>query len=354
MTASSFTEDVRIDEKPRSDSVASYRSEGDNFPGLKRPKTMIAIAEEEKKLEEIKKRDEKVAKVLRKDMRIKFRVRIAKAFLRCISFGCSLVVVSLVANTFVIFFSTINLPPKDNLPAWAPQSILWPTYATIAIAGVSLLMATFVLISYWRGGHRKAERAGVWFTAISIFGFFFMIILWVVVAAVITNARTNSGGNDIWSWACKDNNRKNLFASTVDYDLVCRQLDWTLVCSIIEIVVETLSIVLYLAAFWRYSSKKKLRKSMHIRDQARHELYLKKLADGDDDVYRPTEHEMACKGNLDLAEKGYKVTPEVYYAPPPAPMHLGLMPIIDPKTGKEIDPVAVTGETSRPATAHAI
>jgi hypothetical protein len=311
--------------------------------------------EEEKHEEEIKKKDEKVAEVVRKDMKIKFKIRCAKAFLRCLNFGCSLVVLALVANSFAIFFTTRGLATKNNLPPWAPQSVLWPTYTTLAIACVSLTLAIFVLFSYWRGGHRKAEKAAVWFTAVSVFSFFFMIILWVVVASIITNAKNNSGGNDMWAWACKDNNRKDLFKDEVNYDLVCRQLDWSLVCAIIEIVVEALSILLYVAAFWRFSSKKSLRKSMHVRDQARHELYLKKLADGDDDVYRPTEHEMACKDELNLAEKGYTGQNGVYYAPPPAPMHLGIMPIIDPKTGKEIPQEIITGETSRPVTSsHAL
>lgn len=310
----------------------------------KRPKTtMFALPEddeedEETKQKKIKEREDNVKNVVAKDMKIKFRIRAAKLFLRFLNFGCSLVVLSLVASTFSIFFATRNLSNRNNLPAWAPQSVLWPTYATLAIACVSLTMAVIVLISYWRGGHERAERAAIWFTAISVFGFLFMIILWAVVASIITNAKKNSNNKDLWAWACSNNERKQLFQNDVDYALICKQLSWTFICSIIEIVVESLAIILYVAAFWRFASKSKLRKSMDLRDQARHELYLRKLANGDDDVYRPTEHEMKTTTDINLIERGYSM-----YIPPSS---VGA-PIIDPNSGLAVDPQ--TGEATKPS-----
>lgn len=312
----------------------------------KRPKTAaFALPEDDEEDAELKKkkieeREQKVKAVMEKDMKIKFRIRAAKLFLRCLNFGCSLVVLALVASTFAIFFATKNLANRHNLPAWAPQSILWPSYATLAIACVSLTLAIVVLISYWKGGHEKAEKAGIWFTAISIFGFLFMIILWVVVATTITNAKNNSNGQDLWAWSCRDNERKKEFEKDVNYDLVCRQLDWTFVCAIIEIVIESLAIILYVAAFWRYASKSRLRKSMDLRDQARHELYLRKLADGDEDVYRPTEHELKTTTDINLVERGYSMYIQ------PSTMSVGA-PIIDPNSGLSIDPK--TGEATKPS-----
>jgi len=80
---------------------------------------------------------------------------------------------------------------------------------------------------------------------------------------------------------------------------------------------------------------------MDLRDQARHELYLRKLADGDDDVYRPTEHEMKTTTDINLAERGYSM-----YIPPSAAMGIGA-PIIDPSSGLSIDPK--TGEAAKPS-----
>lgn len=53
--------------------------------------------------------------------------------------------------------------------------------------------------------------------------------------------------------------------------------DWTLVCAIIEIVVEVFCIAIYSIVFYRFWSKRKLRKSMAVRDRARSDLYLAQL-----------------------------------------------------------------------------
>lgn len=52
---------------------------------------------------------------------------------------------------------------------------------------------------------------------------------------------------------------------------------WGLVCMIIELVLETISITLYSIVFYRYWSKRKLHKSMNMRDKARSDLYLAQL-----------------------------------------------------------------------------
>jgi hypothetical protein len=52
---------------------------------------------------------------------------------------------------------------------------------------------------------------------------------------------------------------------------------WGLVCMVIELVLETISITLYSVVFYRYWSKRKLYKSMDMRDKARSDLYLAQL-----------------------------------------------------------------------------
>jgi hypothetical protein len=73
------------------------------------------------------------------------------------------------------------------------------------------------------------------------------------------------------------NHRAELFGEKVDYQLVCRLQNWTLICIIIELVVEIISIILYSVVFYRYWSKRKLHKSMDMRDKARSDLYLAQL-----------------------------------------------------------------------------
>ena len=50
-----------------------------------------------------------------------------------------------------------------------------------------------------------------------------------------------------------------------------------MICIIIELVVEIISITLYSIVFYRYWSKRKLHKSMDMRDKARSDLYLAQL-----------------------------------------------------------------------------
>jgi hypothetical protein len=84
-------------------------------------------------------------------------------------------------------------------------------------------------------------------------------------------------GQDMWSWSCKDNKRSQLFHDEVDYSLVCRLQNWTLICIIIEIVVEVICITLYSVVFYRYYTKRRLHKSMDMRDRARSDMYLAQL-----------------------------------------------------------------------------
>jgi hypothetical protein len=57
--------------------------------------------------------------------------------------------------------------------------------------------------------------------------------------------------------------------------LTCQ--NWTLVCCLIEIVIEMLCIIIYAIVFYRFWSKRRLRKSMAVRDKARSDLYLAQL-----------------------------------------------------------------------------
>jgi hypothetical protein len=98
----------------------------------------------------------------------------------------------------------------------------------------------------------------------------------------------------LWGWSCRDNTRKALFQDDVSYDLACRLQvcfdytcdprqctnrlqNWALICCIIEIVVEVFVLSIYGYVFYRFYSKRKLRKSMAVRDRARSDMYLAQL-----------------------------------------------------------------------------
>lgn len=154
----------------------------------------------------------------------KIRVRMAKIVLRGINFSCSLIVVSMVAAALVVFNTTKHLAPRNRLPPWSPNTVAWPTIVVLVIASISLLLSILVLLAYFRGGHRRAEKTAVYYTVFSVGLFAFSIVMWAIGAGILNGSKENNGGNDIWGWSCKDNPRRDFFKKDVDYDLVCRLL----------------------------------------------------------------------------------------------------------------------------------
>jgi len=142
---------------------------------------------------------------------------------------------------------------------------------------VSLGICVFVFIGYCRGGHQRAEKVGVYYTLFAVGWLIFSMAMWAVAAGILQVSRNNNNNQDIWGWSCVQNHRSELFSDKVDYALVCRLQNWTLICTIIEVVVEVISISLYSIIFYRYYSKRKLHKSMDMRDKARSDLYLAQL-----------------------------------------------------------------------------
>jgi hypothetical protein len=183
----------------------------------------------------------------------------------------------MLVTTFQIFRATRNLPPRNNLPPWAANQKTWPQILLLVIACISLVLCTAILYSYWKGGHRKAEKVAVYFTAFSVVIFIFTIVMWSIGAAVLQTSRTNSNNKDMWGWSCVNNERKSLFENDVDYELICRLQNWSLVCAIIEIVVELIVIIVTAVVFYRFYTRRRLRKSMAARDRARSDLYLAQL-----------------------------------------------------------------------------
>lgn len=154
--------------------------------------------------------------------RIKLRVRIAKIFLRFVNFGCSLIVLSLLAVTLTVFNATKSLPLRSSLPAWAEGTNPWAQYLLLAMACVSLFACVIVFWAYWKGGHRRAEKTAVYYTAFSIGFFFFSLVMWIVGAAIYHHSKASGNSKDMWGWSCKQNTREQIYHDVIDYALLCR------------------------------------------------------------------------------------------------------------------------------------
>jgi hypothetical protein len=146
----------------------------------------------------------------------------AKFALRGVNFSCSLIVMSMMSTTFAIFNATKSLPAQNNLPPWANNTNAWPQKVVLAAACISLVVTVGVLAAYCRGGHRRAEKVGVYYTIFAVVWFILSMIMWAFAAGILQYQRNNSGNQDIWGWSCVQNKRAEQFAQKVDYALVCR------------------------------------------------------------------------------------------------------------------------------------
>jgi hypothetical protein len=183
----------------------------------------------------------------------------------------------MLSTVLTIFHATKAIPARNNMPPWAPNTPIWPQIVVLTIACISLLFAIVVLAAYCRGGHKRAEKVAVYYTMFALGWFIFSIIMWVVGAGILQGTKTSGGGQDLWGWSCKDNKRRQLFEQDIHYSLVCRLQDWSLICCIIEVIVEVIVVAIYGIVFYRFWSKNKLRKSMDAREKARTDLYLAQL-----------------------------------------------------------------------------
>lgn len=201
----------------------------------------------------------------------------------------------MVATTFAIFNATRTLPARNNLPPWAENTKTWPQILVLVISCVSLLLSILIMIGYCRGGHRGAEKVASYYTYFAVVSFLFSIVMWAVGAAVLHQSKAHSNNKDMWGWSCVDNTRRHLFEDHVSYALVCRLQvsincrttftisvlmtfkNWSLVCCFIEIVVEVFTVTIYGIIFYRFWSKRKLRKSIVQRNDARSNLYMAQI-----------------------------------------------------------------------------
>ncbi|XDG06639.1 hypothetical protein ABKA04_006254 [Annulohypoxylon sp. FPYF3050] len=265
-------EPVNVPMTPKSPLKSAMRVPG--TPARKIENPLSPTFREEDILE---KREKATEKEQERDLGIKSKVRMAKFALRGVSFSCSTIILAMLTSSLSIFHATKSLPAQNGLPPWATGTSTWPQILVLAVSCVNLLICILVFIGYCRGGHHRAEKVGVYYTLFAVGWFIVSVILWAAAAGVIQFTRNNSGNQDLWGWSCVNNHRSELFSQKVDYELVCRLQNWALICIIIEIVIDVITITLYSVVFYRYYTKRRLAKSMDLRDRARSDLYLAQL-----------------------------------------------------------------------------
>ncbi|OLN88656.1 hypothetical protein CCHL11_01734 [Colletotrichum chlorophyti] len=272
INSNSHRESVAVPMTPKSPLKSAMRVPG--TPARKIENPLSPTFREEDILD---KREAATDKEQARDLKIKTRVRMAKFALRGVNFSCSLIIISMVAASFQIFNATRRLPAQSGLPPWAEGTAIWPQVLVITMASISLAVCIGVFLAYCRGGHGRAEKVATYYTLFAIGWFIVSMILWAVAAGLFQSSRSNGGGKDMWGWSCKENKRAEVFGEKVDYALICRLQNWALICMVIEIVIDVICVLLYSIVFYRYYTKRRLHKSMDLRDRARSDLYLAQL-----------------------------------------------------------------------------
>jgi hypothetical protein len=125
----------------------------------------------------------------------------AKFALRGVNFSCSLIIIAMLATTFSVFNATRALPQRGNFTAWPDNATAWPQILVLSMACVSLLATIIVFASYFRGGHRRAEKVATYYTLFAIGWFIVNMLLWAITAALYQHSR-DSSGSESWLALC--------------------------------------------------------------------------------------------------------------------------------------------------------
>lgn len=266
------TREITVSMAPKSPLKSALKVPG--TPGRTMMNPLSPTFREEDRLE---KQEARTDKEQARDLKIKTRVRMAKFALRGVNFSCSLIILAMLSTALTIFNSTRSLPDHSRMPSWAEDTKTWPQILVLSMACVSLLACIIVFVAYCRGGHNRAEKVATYYTMFAIGWFILSLVLWAISAALFQHSKNSSDNKDMWGWSCVSNHRSAVYADEVDYALLCRLQNWTLICIIIEIVVEVIAITLYSVVFYRYYTKRRLAKSMDLRDRARSDMYLAQL-----------------------------------------------------------------------------
>jgi hypothetical protein len=122
------------------------------------------------------------------------------------------------SHNLVVFYHTAGTV-NHGQSLWPSSSKVWPTYLMLAVAGISTILATLVLLAYcW-----STKAANRWNTArfgLTIFTIGFMIVMWAIAAGGVQG--TSGDENSIWSVACDaTDDTKTIFGQHINFRQFC-------------------------------------------------------------------------------------------------------------------------------------
>ncbi|KAF2869065.1 hypothetical protein BDV95DRAFT_457257, partial [Massariosphaeria phaeospora] len=213
---------------------------------------------------------ETVKAVRKEDARLKSRIRRLRILSRTISLLISIAILIPIALTVHKFLSTRTtlrtiLHPdgtSTTRTAWAKDSKTWPTYMYFATAATAVLLNGSIIFSY-KCGVQQANRAS---NVASVFSWAVLVgnlVVWSVAAGLYRSEKDKGGkSNDLWGWTCSPAARaiQKEFVKEVNFERFCNVQSVSFYIGIVQVVAALLSIVIYVLALFRRSTKKKIQK----------------------------------------------------------------------------------------------
>lgn len=125
-------------------------------------------------------------------------------------------------DNLIVFYTTANAV-IHGVRLWPASAKLWPTYVTLGIAALTMILSTATLIAYcW--GTKAANRWSLVRTGVAIAVLVFNVVIWGIAAYGLqsTSAFNGFGSQSLWSASCDSTPQQHqLFGHTINLRRFC-------------------------------------------------------------------------------------------------------------------------------------
>ncbi|GAB1736194.1 hypothetical protein NU219Hw_g6868t1 [Hortaea werneckii] len=170
--------------------------------------------------------DAHLQRIEARDSRVKLWIRILKFLERILSLVLSVLTLIPLVMTLVKFFQTKDIyftVDGTQRTAWAKNSITWYTYLYTAVAAISCLFNTAIILAYISGVRRAnamVDVASKWEYLVQGS----QVVVWAVSAGIYRYGREPVDGKfrDLWGWTCsQDALAMQAVVDDVDFEKYC-------------------------------------------------------------------------------------------------------------------------------------
>jgi len=125
-------------------------------------------------------------------------------------------------DNLVVFYETTSTI-ANGVRAWPQNAKLWPTYVTLAAAGLSAILCTATLCAYF-WGTKAANRWNMARMGVTIASIIFSIVIWAIAAYGLqsTSDWEGVGSQSLWSASCDSTDQQHeLFGHIINFHRFC-------------------------------------------------------------------------------------------------------------------------------------